>query len=61
MLDPWIIEQIKKREEKLRREGEAKRIQIPVATPEDDLPVSNTPPPQAPPEQSDRGVVVIDM
>nr|HEX4315497.1 hypothetical protein [Kofleriaceae bacterium] len=56
MLDPWIIEEILKREEELRREEERGHAELPI-TPyrEDDRPKVT------PPEDKDRGVVIIDI
>lgn len=55
MLDPWIIEEILKREDERRRDQERNRIQIPV----------DRPPPQyqdqPPSGEKDRGVIVIDI
>jgi hypothetical protein len=56
MLDPWIIEEIRRREEERRREQQAPRLEVPLDAPpvyrEEAVP---------PPEESERGVVVIDM
>lgn len=51
MLPPFIIEQIRKREEREREE----RVQ-----PQLDLPVYD-PGPQAPPEEEKRGVIIVDL
>jgi hypothetical protein len=57
MLDPWVIEQIRRREEERRRDDRA-RIEIPVPSPlhEDEgdsaLPAK---------ERTERGVTVIDL
>ena len=58
MLDPWIIDEILRREEEKRREQE-RRIEVPLETPrgrdsDSKLPVQ-------PPPESERGVVVIDI
>lgn len=52
MLDPWIIEEIKRRE---REEEEGRRLplELPLPIPYED-PEETSPPP------SDRGVVIID-
>lgn len=55
MLDPWIIDEIRRREEERR---ERPRIEIPAESP--DHRDSKTPP--APPaEEDERGVIVIDL
>jgi hypothetical protein len=56
MLDPWIIEEILRREDERRRDQERSRIEIPV----------DRPPPQyqdtpTPAGEKDRGVVIIDI
>jgi hypothetical protein len=58
MLDPWIIEEILKREEERRREQEGGRAELPI-TPyrEDDRP-KVTPPAS---DDKDRGVMIIDI
>ena len=61
MLDPWIIDEILKKEEEQRREHERGRAEIPVDTyreqPQDKPRV--TPPRQD--SENERGVVVIDI
>jgi hypothetical protein len=55
MLPPFIIEQIRRREEQDRALHEQPRLEIPV-----DRPIPRAP--QAPPEEKgDRGVVIIDL
>lgn len=57
MLDPWIIEEILRREEEQRRRQEH-RIEMPLERPRRDRdPAEANPPPSG--EQ--RGVVVIDI
>jgi len=57
MLDPWIIEEIRRREEERRREHEVGRVELPLESPKyHDL---GTPAPPA--EETERGVIVIDM
>jgi hypothetical protein len=59
MLDPWIIEEILKREDERRREEERGRIELPVDHyREDKLPTVT---PSEPREETGRGVVVIDI
>lgn len=55
MLPPFIIDQIRRREEELRKHyEEGLRIEVPLP--------SGKPEPAAPkPEDDDRGVVVIDL
>lgn len=57
MLDPWIIEEILRREEDFRRERERGRIELPLDAPR------STESPSMPPKSEDgeRGVVVIDI
>jgi hypothetical protein len=58
MLDPWIIEEILRREEDKRREQE-RRIEIPLESPRRDRdPAEANPPPRS---GEERGVVVIDI
>jgi hypothetical protein len=54
MLPPFIIEQIRQREEEERARHEQPRIELPLDRP---LPRA----PQAPDEKADRGVVIIDL
>ena len=57
MLPPFIIEQIRRREEQERARHEQPRLEIPV-----DRPAPRAPqPPQSPEEKGDRGVVIIDL
>jgi len=57
MLDPWIIEEILKKEHEQRRESELGRIELPIERRElDDRPVVT--PPR---EESERGVMIIDI
>lgn len=57
MLDPWIIEEILKKEEERRRESERGHAELP-AEPyrEDDRP--RVTPPR---EETERGVMIIDI
>jgi len=57
MLDPWIIEEILKKERE-QRDGERDRAQIPVPRPHRDEHPSVTPPKS---DEGERGVVVIDI
>jgi hypothetical protein len=58
MLDPWIIEEILKKEEELRRESERRPAELPIERHRDtgDRPVVT--PPR---EESERGVMIIDI
>jgi hypothetical protein len=59
MLDPWIIEEILRREEDERRKQE-RRIEMPLESPSryhDITPSTSNPQPA----EGDRGVVVIDI
>jgi hypothetical protein len=59
MLDPWIIEEILKKEEELRREQERGYAELPVdRAPMNERP-SVTPAPTE--EKSERGVMIIDI
>ena len=59
MLDPWIIEEIRRREDERRREREAGRVELPLESPE----YRETEGPKTDDAQKDgeRGVVVIDL
>ena len=61
MLDPWIIEEILKKEEELRREQERGHAQIPVPSILDTGETPSVTPPRDPLEQTERGVVIIDI
>ncbi|MEO8844730.1 MAG: hypothetical protein ABI591_29410 [Kofleriaceae bacterium] len=57
MLDPWIIEEILKKEEERRRESERSHAELPVEPyREDDRP--RVTPPR---EETERGVMIIDI
>ena len=55
MLDPWIIEEIRRREDQ-RRERDARRLEIPLYDDREPAPA-----PEADTDDTNRGVVVIDM
>ena len=57
MLDPWIIEEILKKEEERRREQERGRAELPVDRYRD----SEQPVVTPPREESERGVMIIDI
>ena len=57
MLDPWIIEEILKKEEERRREQERGRAELPVDRYRDSERPAVTPPR----EESERGVMIIDI
>jgi hypothetical protein len=58
MLDPWIIEEIRRREEEQRRE-EGGRLELPLERPRWE---SESPhPPEEERQEPQRGVVVIDL
>ena len=65
MLDPWIIEEIRRREEELRqREDQRSRLEIPTESPEERE--YNRRPPRdpdsgRPTRDGERGVVIIDL
>jgi len=54
MLPPFIIEQIRRREEQERARYEQPRLEVPI-----DVPVPRTP--HKPEEAGERGVIVIDL
>jgi hypothetical protein len=54
MLPPFIIEQIRRREEQERARHEQPRLEIPVERPAPRAP-------QAPDDASERGVIIIDL
>jgi hypothetical protein len=54
MLPPFIIEQIRRREEQDRARHEQPRLEIPIEQPAPRAP-------KAPDEGGDRGVVIIDL
>jgi hypothetical protein len=59
MLDPWIIEEILRREEEVKRREQERRIEMPLESPRRDRdPAEANPPPR---NQEERGVVVIDI
>jgi hypothetical protein len=58
MLDPWIIEEILKKEEERRREDERSRAELPIERERDIGPRTVVTPPR---EESERGVMIIDI
>jgi hypothetical protein len=58
MLDPWIIEEILKKEEEKRREQERGHAELPVPRHRDTGPRPTVTPPR---EESERGVMIIDI
>jgi hypothetical protein len=59
MLDPWIIEEILKKEEEARRESERTRIELPIERERDTGPRTVVTPPRE--QESERGVMIIDI
>ena len=59
MLEPWIIEQIRRREEEERRRQERPRLDIPAR--DERWKPEQQEDPEEDREESDRGVVIIDM
>lgn len=57
MLDPWIIEEILKKEEERRKEQEAPRAELPVHRP----PAYDRPAVTPAQDESERGVMIIDI
>ena len=63
MLEPWIIEQIRRREEEARRSGHRPQLELPVPDrpmPPEDRPASDAGDDNGEP-QVKRGVVIIAM
>jgi hypothetical protein len=58
MLDPWIIEEILKKEEERRREQERSRVELPIEHEREPTPRSTVTPPR---EETERGVMIIDI
>jgi hypothetical protein len=54
MLPPFIIEQIRKREEEERARYEQPQLEIPIERPRPRMP-------EAPEEDANRGVVILDL
>lgn len=63
MLEPWIIEQIRRREEEERRRQEQPRLEIPVRDErwKRDRPEDEEDEEKKDREEGNRGVVIIDM
>jgi hypothetical protein len=59
MLDPWIIEEIIRREREEQERRQQQRIELPLQRPDHDSIVPSSKP--APHEDKDRGVTVIDI
>jgi hypothetical protein len=59
MLDPWIIEEILKKEDERRRESERGRVELPIERHR--TPPSDRPAVTPPREEGERGVVIIDI
>ncbi len=59
MLDPWIIEEILKKEEELRREQERSHAELPIERYRPDMGEKPTVTPAEP--ESERGVMIIDI
>jgi hypothetical protein len=57
MLDPWIIEEILKKEQEQRRESERGRVEVPLERHRIDERPAVTPPR----EETERGVMIIDI
>ncbi|MFN0251150.1 MAG: hypothetical protein ACKV2T_30020 [Kofleriaceae bacterium] len=56
MLDPWIIEEILKKEEERRKEQEGPHAELPIHRPP-----SYDKPAVTPAQESERGVMIIDI
>lgn len=58
MLDPWIIEEILKKEEEARREQERGHVELPIVPYRDGGDKTVVTPPR---EEVERGVMIIDI
>ena len=58
MLDPWIIEEILKKEEERRRESERGHAELPIEREREPTPRPSVTPPR---EETERGVMIIDI
>lgn len=58
MLDPWIIEEILKKEQEQRREGERGRAEVPIERHRRDVERPAVTPPR---DETERGVMIIDI
>ena len=58
MLDPWIIEEILKKEEERRREAERGRVELPVEPYREDRRARRS---RRRVEETERGVMIIDI
>jgi hypothetical protein len=59
MLDPWIIEEILKKEQEQRRESERGRVELPIDRHRHEL--DDRPAVTPPREETERGVMIIDI
>ena len=57
MLPPFIIEQIRKREEEAARRRDQPRLELPLDLPLEPMPSGN----DDQPDDSNRGVIVVDL
>lgn len=57
-MDPWIIEEILKKEEEQRRESERGRVELPIERHRD---LGDRPAVTPPREEGERGVMIIDI
>jgi len=58
MLDPWIIEEILKKEQEQRRESERGRVELPIERHRGDVERPAVTPHR---EETERGVMIIDI
>lgn len=61
MLEPWIIDEIRRREEEKRRRGERPQLELPVPESSDDRPGSDAGDDDKDDPETKRGVVIIAM
>jgi hypothetical protein len=61
MLEPWIIDEIRRREEEERRRGERPQLELPLPEKSDDRPGSDAGDDEGHDSGTKRGVVIIAM
>jgi hypothetical protein len=61
MLEPWIIDQIRRREEEERRRGDRPQLELPVPDAPEDKPESDAGDGRKDEPEPKRGVVIIAM
>ena len=61
MLEPWIIDQIRRREEEERRRGDRPQLELPVPETPEDKPENDAGDDEKDDPENKRGVVIIAM